>query len=84
MSLNDFRKNQYQHTPNLPETQEQAYTNIFLVLLAKVIQYLVLILIGCVCWNYLAPLFNLPMMSFLKMLALIILSEILFLRGTRK
>lgn len=82
MSLNDFRKNQ--HPSTLPNSQAQTYTNIFLILLAKIIQYLVMILIGCICWNYLAPLFNLPMMSFLRMLALIILSEILFLRGSRK
>jgi len=81
MSLNDFRKNQ--GMPNLSNRNAQVGANLFLIVVAKVIQYTVLTLIGCVCWNYLAPLFDLPKLYFLKMLALIILSEVLFLRGTR-
>jgi len=82
MSLNDFRKNQ--GMPNSIGRNAQREANVFLIVVAKVIQYIILTLIGCVCWNYLAPLFDLPKLYFLRMLALIILSEVLFLRGTRK
>ena len=82
MSLNDFRKKQY--PPILDKQNFQKRTQIILIIMTKIIQYIILTLIGCLCWNYLAPLFNLPTLSFLRILALIILSEILFLRGTRK
>jgi len=82
MSLNDFRKEQY--TQTLDGQDYSAGVQMVLIVVAKVIQYSVLTLIGCLCWNYLAPLFNLPTLTFLRMLALIILSEVLFLRGTRK
>lgn len=82
MSLNDFRKSQ--GIPNSVGRNAQAGANLFLIVVAKVIQYTVLTLIGCLCWNYLAPLFNLPKLYFLRMLALIILSEVFFLRGTRR
>lgn len=82
MSLNDFRKNQ--GMLNSASRKAQVGANLFLIVVAKVIQYTVLTLIGCLCWNYLAPLFNLPKLYFLGMLALIILSEVLFLRGTKR
>jgi len=82
MSLNDFRKEQ--HIPTMDRQNYETGTKLFLLFLVKVIQYVVLVLIGCLCWNYLAPLFNLPTLTFLRMLALIILSEVLFLRGTKK
>jgi len=81
MSLNDFRKEQ--HLPAMNSGNISGMT-LFLIVVTKVIQYTVLTLIGCLCWNYLAPLFDLPKLYFLQMLALIVLSEILFLRGTRK
>lgn len=81
MSLNDFRKKQ--NISNLVRGNAQTRANLFFIVVAKAIQYTVLTLIGCLCWNYLAPLFDLPKLYFLRMLALIILSEVLFLRGTR-
>lgn len=83
MSLNDFRKN-HKNIPSLDGRDTQVGMNLFLIVGAKVVQYTILTLIGCLCWNYLAPLFDLPKLYFLRMLALIILSEVLFLRGTRK
>lgn len=82
MSLNDIRKNQ--DMSNSAGRNAQMGANLFLIAIAKVVQYTVLTLIGCLCWNYLAPLFDLPKLYFLRMLALIILSEVLFLRGNRK
>jgi len=82
MSLNDFRKEQ--HLPAMDSKNIPTGMTLSLIVVTKVIQYTVLTLIGCLCWNYLAPLFDLPKLYFLQMLALIVLSEVLFLRGTRK
>jgi len=82
MSLNDFRKEQKtQGYANLGRTRQ---ITVFDLILTKVVQYAGLTLIGWLCWNYLAPLFNLPVLSFLRILALILLSEIFFLRGSGK
>ena len=85
MSLNDFRKEQkYQDYANLGSNNPSRGGYLFAVILTKIVQYSALALVGCLCWNYLAPLFNLPTLSFLRMLALVVLSEVLFLRGSQK
>ena len=82
MSLNNFRQKQkYQDYANLGGTRQITLFDLFLT---KVVQYTALTFLGLLCWNYLAPLFNLPALSFFRMLALIFLSEIFFLRGSGK